>query len=73
MIVIPLTSVDRAWPHHVPVVGEGTGLAKPSFAMTEQPRTISTSRITRRTGTAEAETMQQIDRWLQDFLGIGPR
>ena len=71
VVVVPITSVDRGWPHHVPVVGERTGLSKLSFAMTEQPRTISTTRITRRTGMAETDTMREIDRWLQDFLGIG--
>ncbi|TFV90345.1 type II toxin-antitoxin system PemK/MazF family toxin [Blastococcus sp. CT_GayMR16] len=71
VVVLPITSVDRAWPHHVPVVGERSGLPKPSFAMTEQPRTVSTTRITRRSGTAESETMREVDRWLQDFLGLG--
>lgn len=70
VVVVPITSVDRDWPHHVPVGGR-TGLSKASFAMTEQPRTISTTRITRRTGTAEPETMRAVDRWLQDFLGLG--
>lgn len=69
-IVVPITSVDRRWPHHVPVEGGSTGLAKPSFAMVEQPRTISTTRITRRTGTADAATMRRVDQWLRDFLGI---
>lgn len=71
VVVVPITSVDRDWPHHVPVLGERTGLSKASFAMTEQPRTISTTRITRRSGTAGTETMREVDRWLQDFLGIG--
>lgn len=71
VIVVPITTVDRAWPHHVPVVGERTGLSKPSFAMTEQPRTISTIRILRRTGTAGGDTLRGIDRWLQDFLDLG--
>jgi mRNA interferase MazF len=70
-IVVPIASVDRGWPHHVLVEGDRTGLAKPSFAMTEQPRTISTSRIARRTGTADADTMRRVDQWLRDFLGIG--
>lgn len=71
VVVLPLTSVDRSWPHHIPVTGGRTGLPKPSFAMTEQPRTISTTRIGRRTGTADAETMLEVDRWLRDFLGLG--
>jgi mRNA interferase MazF len=72
VVVLPLTSVDRGWPHHVPVVGARAGLARPSFAMTEQPRTISTTRISRRTGSADAATMTEVDRWLGDFLGIRP-
>ena len=70
-IVVPITSVDRQWPHHVLVEGERTGLSRPSFAMTEQPRTISTTRISRRSGTADAGTMRGVDQWLRDFLGTG--
>jgi mRNA interferase MazF len=69
-IVVPITSVDRGWPHHVLVEGDRTGLSRPSFAMTEQPRTISTSRITRRSGTSGADTVRRVDQWLRDFLGI---
>jgi mRNA interferase MazF len=71
VIVVPVTSVDRGWPHHVPVTGDRTGLSTPSFAMTEQPRTISTARIARRAGTAGRDTMQRVDLWLRDFLGLG--
>jgi mRNA interferase MazF len=39
--------------------------------MTEQPRTISASRISRRAGTASDQTLQEVSRWLRDFLGIG--
>jgi len=56
----------------LPVTSTWTGLSRPGFAMTEQPRTISTIRISRRTGTADAATMTEVDRWLQDFLGIRP-
>jgi mRNA interferase MazF len=70
-IVVPITSVDRGWPHHVPVAGDRAGLSTPGFAMTEQPRTISTSRITRRTGAAGADTMRRVDQWLRDFLDLG--
>lgn len=70
VVVVPLTSVDRSWPHHVRVAGDRSGLSRASFAMTEQPRTISTTRISRRTGTADAATMRDVDRWLRDFLGL---
>lgn len=68
VIVVPLTTVDRGWPHHVPVGGPRTGLPTPSFAMTEQPRTLSRQRVTRRCGVSDASTLDQVDRWLRDFL-----
>lgn len=68
VIVLPLTSVDRGWPHHVVVAGPRTGLSKASFAMTEQPRTISRQRVIRQSGSADPMTLEQVDRWLRDFL-----
>lgn len=68
VIVVPITTTDRGWPHHVTVGGRSTGLSKPSFAMTEQPRTVSRERITRQSGAADADTLTAVDRWLQDFL-----
>jgi mRNA interferase MazF len=70
VIIVPITSVDRDWPHHVRVTGDRINLTRPSFAMTEQPRTISHERITRRQGTADAETLSLVDQWLRDFIGI---
>lgn len=70
VIVLPLTTVDRGWPHHVPVTGDLIKLAKPSFAMTEQPRTISKERIARRSGLADAQTVTAVDQWLRDFIGL---
>ena len=67
-VVVPLTTADRGWPHHVPVQGQATGLARASFAMTEQPRTIGRERILRRTGAADAATSSAVDQWLRDFL-----
>lgn len=70
VIVVPITSVDRGWPHHVPVRGEQTRLPRASFAMTEQPRTISVARISRRSGVADRQTLAEIDQWLRDFIGL---
>lgn len=67
-IVVPITSVERGWPHHVLVAGPRVRLAKRSFAMTEQPRTISRERVTRQAGSADASTMAEVLQWLRDFL-----
>ena len=70
VVVVPITAVDRGWPHHVPVTGELVNLPKLSFAMTEQPRTISVERIERRVGDADSATAASVDTWLRDFLGL---
>lgn len=66
-IIVPITSVDRGWPNHVPV----TGLGKPSWAMTEQVRTISRERIVETSGRAQADTLTEVRRWISDFLDLG--
>jgi len=38
--------------------------------MTEQPRTISVARISRRSGAADRQTLAEIDQWLRDFIGL---
>lgn len=68
-IVVPITSVDRSLPHQVVIDGE-SGLPKRSFAMTEQPRTISRGRITSEAGVASEGTVAQVDQWLRDFIGL---
>ncbi len=69
VMVLPVTSVDRGWPHHVPLAADESGLPKRSFAMTEQLRTISIDRVSgRRGGVLDATTMAQVDQWLRDFL-----
>lgn len=68
VIVVPLTTTDRGWPHHVPVSGQQTGLPRQSFAMTEQPRTVSRERVVRRAGVADEATCGAVDSWLRDFL-----
>lgn len=70
VIVVPITTTDRGWPHHVPVEGPEVGLPRPSFAMTEQPRTIARSRITGHAGAADAGTILAIDGWLRDFTDL---
>lgn len=66
-IIVPITAVDRGWPNHVPV----SGLARPSWAMTEQIRTVSRERIARRISRTDASTLSAVRRWLSDFLALG--
>lgn len=69
-IVLPATSQDRGWPNHVRLQGPDLSLAKPTFAMTEQPRTITRERLVDVIGVVDAGVMREVDRWLRDFLGL---
>ncbi|MFT4085541.1 MAG: type II toxin-antitoxin system PemK/MazF family toxin [Gordonia sp. (in: high G+C Gram-positive bacteria)] len=67
-VVVPLTTVDRGWPNHVPVAGGSLDTA--SWAMTEQVRTVSRERVTKVDGVCSGATMVAVRRWLSDFLEL---
>lgn len=67
-IVVPLTTRERGFPHHILVTDEG-GLNKSSWAMCEGVRAVSTSRFGRLIGIATPQTLtqvtDQVTRWLR--------
>jgi mRNA interferase MazF len=69
-IIVPVTTVDRGWPNHVPLRGSTLSLEQPSFAMTEQPRTVTRERLVDMLGVVDAATMREVDVWLRDFLAL---
>jgi mRNA interferase MazF len=69
-IVVPVTTAMRGWPNHVLLLGPRVGLDAPSFAMTEQPRTIDRRRVVQVAGRVDDETLRQIDVWLRDFVDL---
>jgi len=68
-IVLPVTTTDRGWPNHVRLRGS-TGLDRPSWAMTEQPRTLARERLVRVVGLVDDETLAGVDVYLRDFLDL---
>ena len=66
VIALPITTVDRGWPNHIRVAGP-SGLAEPSWIMTEQPRTISRERLTRVSGHVTEGCLHAVRTWLGDF------
>jgi mRNA interferase MazF len=68
-IVVPVTSIDRGWPNHVPLTGPH-GLDRASFAMSEQPRTVSRSRVTSIAGAVDSACLDEIRAFLAAFLEI---
>src|SRR6478609_5406559 len=69
-IIVPVTTNNRGWPNHVLLKGPGLALDQPSFAMTEQPRTVTRDRLLDLAGTVDAATMTEVDGWLRDFLAL---
>ena len=67
-IVVPATSKRREWPQHVELTGSALQFTQPTFAITEQPRTISRRRISGIAGRIEDRCLEEIRRWLADFL-----
>lgn len=63
-IVVPITSTDRSWPNHVAV---SAGCVS-GFAMAEQVRTISGSRLLSHEGDAAAECLAAVMWWLTGYL-----
>lgn len=64
-IVLPVTATDRGWINHVPLTGEGrlTG-----YAMTEQVRTVSRSRLHGRLGRVDVATLTRCTGMIREFL-----
>lgn len=69
-IIVPATTNDRRWPNHVPLRGPDLALPQLTFAMTEQPRTITRERLFEVLGVVDAATMRDVDGWLRDFLAL---
>ena len=69
VIVLPITTTEREWPNHVRVEGP-SGLDRPSWVMTEQPRTLSRDRLTAVAGEVSVGCLAAVRIWLGDFLDV---
>ncbi|WP_434811892.1 type II toxin-antitoxin system PemK/MazF family toxin [Microbacterium sp. bgisy189] len=69
VIALPITTVDRGWPNHVRVDGP-SGLDRPSWIMTEQPRTLPRDRLTGIAGEVTDECLVTVRTWLGDFFDL---
>lgn len=69
-IVLPATTQDRGWPNHVRLRGAALDLPEATFALTEQPRTVTRDRFVGGAGIVDGATMREVDRWLRDVLAL---
>lgn len=68
VVVVPITTRDRGFSHHVPVLGGG--LDRPSFVMPEYVRSIIQRRLHRRLGTAEPDALVGTADWVRRIAGL---
>ena len=67
VVVVPVTTKDRRWPNHVEL-NAGVGMEQRSFAMTEQVRTISRQRLTKKIGIVGESVLRNVREWLVDYI-----
>jgi mRNA interferase MazF len=70
-IIVPLTTRDRGLPFHVRLDPPVGGVRDVSFVLSDQPRTIATSRLVSRWGAVEHHLLADVRQWLGDFMEIG--
>lgn len=68
--VLPITTTDRGIPLHVALAAGEAGLAKASFVLCDQVRTISRERLVRRYGAVTAPNMAIVEDRLRIVLGL---
>ena len=66
-IVLPCTSRDRGWDNHVLLTGD-TGLDRPTYAVTEQPRTVSIERIVEVAGRVDDVCLRELCQWIDVWI-----
>lgn len=72
VVVLPITSKPRVLPSRVRVMPPEGGLARESWIICEQPRTVSTSRLRKRLGVLRPSTLGSVDVIVCLLLGFPP-
>jgi mRNA interferase MazF len=68
-VILPLTTRDRNLPFHIRLEPPTGGVRAESFVITEQPRTIATSRFLEYWGTVPDGLLDETMLWVREFLG----
>lgn len=69
-IIVPCTTQHREWPNHVRLFGQNLILPDETYAMTEQPRTVTRERLFDAAGMIDVGVMREVDGWLRDFIAL---
>jgi mRNA interferase MazF len=69
-IVVPVTTSRRGLPSHVEIEPGDSGLKHTSYAKTEDVKSVSTSRLSRRLGTVPPDGLNRIEHALRLILDL---
>ncbi len=69
-VVLPVTSVAKGIPFHVPVSPPEGGVRQPSFIKCEDVRSVSRSRLRERWGTVAPQTLAAVEDRLRIRMGL---
>ena len=67
-ILVPLTRTNRGIPSHVAIYPPEGGLRDTSFALCEQVKSLSVSRLQRRLGVVDQATVERIQEMVGMFI-----
>jgi mRNA interferase MazF len=69
-VVVPITSAYRDLPSHIEIEPGSSGLDHISYAKTEDLKSVSIRRLTRRLGSVSPEVLHRTERALRLLLGL---
>lgn len=67
-ILVPLTRTDRGIPSHIPIHPPEGGMRELSFALCEQVKSLSVTRLHRRLGTVDPSTTDRVQAVIRKFI-----
>lgn len=69
-LMVPLTTRDRGWPHHVAITSAESGLNQASWARTEDVRSVSARRLARSNplGALSQDEIRDVQRWVRRMI-----
>jgi mRNA interferase MazF len=70
IVIVPITSKSKGIRAHIPLEPAGTGLRTKSYAISEQPRTISKDRLNKRLGIVSDSNLSEVKMWLRVLLDL---
>jgi mRNA interferase MazF len=70
VIIVPITSKDKGISLHVAIVPPEGGVKYPSWAMCDQVRSVSRTRLQNRWGSVSPATLEQINDRLRIVLNL---